>query len=143
VAETTREVVVSWKQGAIILDPETKKPKIDPATKQPEREESVPLKKVQLRVLKPREAMAADDFALAISPTGKPSSENRMRTYALCAVRSIDGEGVLFPEDQHEFEALVDRFSLAEIQVLTLAHVALANSVEGDDDPLPSSDASP
>lgn len=137
----TKQIVVAWKRGAVVMDGD--KPKRDPKTNAVVRGPDVPAKTVDIRKLAAAEAMAADDFALAISPTGRPSGENRIRAFAVCAVCRIDDESILMPADFDEFKALLDRFSVDELQLLAVGHLAWTSKAEADDDPLPSSGANP
>lgn len=95
----------------------------------------VTTKTILVESLSAKEAMDADDFALANSPTGNPTRDNRLRALAVCAVRQIDKESVLKPYDLDSYQKLLNRFDVSEVQQLAAAYLVFANGLDDQDDP--------
>ncbi len=95
----------------------------------------IPVTTVEFKVLTGAEAMDASVFASAISPTGEPSRDSRIITFALCALQKVNNETILRPTTLDEFMALRDRFDASELMALGRAHLEFSDAVEGDDDP--------
>jgi hypothetical protein len=132
-ADVTKEVVLSWKLGPVLKD-EAGQPQTDEhgAVK---RGDPIALTTVTIKTLTTREAMDADDFALAASPTGRPSQENKIRAYAICAIRKINGEAVEAPQDFDDYEEIRDRLTVDEVGALGRENLAFAAQLAVVDDP--------
>jgi hypothetical protein len=134
--EQTRTIPVKFRLGDPII--EDGQPKKDENGKVV-RGEPVATKTVEVKNLTAEEAWDADDFALAVSPTGDPSRDNRTRTFSLCAVRMIDKETIMRPRTLDDFTRLRGRFQPEELMQLARGYVAYASELNQHDDPKDSS----
>jgi hypothetical protein len=131
--ETTKQVVVRFRPGDFVLDANNEKT----VDKDGEfvRGAPIPVRTVEIKNLTASESMDADDFALAVSPTQNPSRDNRVRAFALCAIRKIDNTTVMRPRTQVEFEKLRDQFTPDELLQLGLGHIIFVSEINASDDP--------
>lgn len=112
-AAETRTVPIAFRLGDVIL--ENGEPKIDPETQKPMRGEPVPIKFADIVNLTSKQAMDAEDFAVADSPTGMPSDNNRLRAFAICALRKLGDEIIVPPASLEAYERIRDKLDRNEL----------------------------
>lgn len=132
--DKTKVIPIKFKAGDPLLD-DAGQPKTD-ENGVVLRGAPVPVKTVEIKNLTSSEAMDADDFAVAISPTGNPSRSNLIRSQSLCAVRKIDNETILRPRDLESFTKLRDKFDVDELHQLAVGKLAFDKELNAMTDPL-------
>lgn len=87
---------------------------------------------VVVRELSAFESITADAFASHFSPNGEPGAAALTKTYALCAVRKINGQEVHPLKDDRGFQKVGNEISLGELPKLLEAFVELMGPMEGE-----------
>lgn len=129
-----KEVVLQYKPGPDVEETIDGETKMVPGP-------DVPVITVTMRELTCREAMDADDFALAESKTGRPSIQRIWKTYGIFSVvrikdeRAPNGEDVSPKSNEVEYASLLDRLSSAHVDALGMHYRIWANEIAEAHDP--------